>query len=212
MSVIAGIHIFTDRKAKILTSLKAALHQAEELCEKENPHTAGEMINDSVFKSDFNELEGIIGNAFYNELAIVLFDYYISILFEDAEADEKREKAEQYSETFEKPVFITLMCDSESIVFGAADRGKTVTMLSMGEDFDDPGIESGKINMDYFSFIFIDKNLTDLNRLDSAADIVYALEEDYGIFADLSPVSIPLFVEKYKLLEESKSFSVYSTL
>lgn len=212
MSAIAGIHIFAERKAKILTSLKAALHDAEFQNDYEAKTVSKEQITGEVYNSDLSEVEKLIGDNLYQSIAIVLYDDYISILFEDAEYEETLARAATYSETFEKPVFFTLMPDSDTVIFGAADRGKVVTQCALGDELYEYDIENKKINMDYMSFIFNTKNLTDLNTCDSASDIVYALDEDYGICADISPLSIPLFGDKYKLLEQSKTFSVYSTL
>lgn len=212
MAAIAGIHIFSERKAKILTSLKAALHDIEAQNEAETSLFSKQQITGDVFNSDLCEVEKLIGDNLYQSIAIVLYDDYISILFEDADYEETANRAVHYSETFEKPVFFTMLSDSDTVIFGAADRGKLVTKRAVGNELYEYDLEEESINMDYLSFIFNAKNLTDLNGCKNASDIIFALEEDYGIYTDISPLSIPLFEDKYKLIEQSKTFSVYSTL
>lgn len=213
MTSSAGIFILSDRKAKILTALKASLHaaeQASDAAQQDTDDIAGQ-ITSEIFRDQYNEIESIIGDTFGIDTAIVLYDDYVAILYEDADYDTIIAQAVQYSEVFGKPAFFTLTPDSDTIIFGAADGGKIRARLVLSEYPDEYDIEPEKINMDYLSFIFNAKNLTDLNDCNSAQDVIYALEEDYGIFADITPTTVPLF-DTYKLLEKSKTFSVYSVL
>ncbi|MBR5527634.1 MAG: hypothetical protein IKV97_01430 [Clostridia bacterium] len=212
MTCSAGIHILTDRKAKILNALKSSLHDAERLSELSEIKNAGEQISNDSFKKQFDEINESFGDAFSQNTAIVLYDDYISLVYEEADLDTILNQAMQYSEIFGRPVFFTATPDSDTVLFGAAKDGKLQTKLYFGEYLDEFGLDPERINMDLLSYIFNSRNLTDLNECVSASDVIYALEEDYGIFAELSPLSMPLFDDKYKVLEKSTTFSVYSAL
>lgn len=216
MAVTAGIYILTEKKAKILTALKASLRDAESVSINKDEEINGDIVKDGIFKEEYKEYTDNFGNNFSNETAVVVYDDYVSVLFEDCDPGEAEENAVRYSDIFGKTVLYFINIDNDAIVFGAADGGRIKTRLAYGEYLDEYGIKPEKINMDYLAFIYNAGNLTDLNRCaeasDGISDIVYALEEDYGIYAEVSPLTISLFKDKYKLLEKSRSFSVYSAL
>lgn len=212
MPSISGIHIFTDRKAKILNTIKASLRDAASATDdvlKEGV-SASEQIKEGAFSREHSLLRDAAGDALYQDTAIVLSDDYLSLIHEDKELCDIENTAAKYSELFEKPVFYTYIADDELIVFGACDRGKPVTRRIAG--FCEDELCEENINMDYLYFIFNSHNLCDLNKEKDISDIIYAIEEDYGILAELSPLSLPFFDDKFKVLEKSSSFSVYSAI
>lgn len=212
MATISGIHIFADRKAKILNTIKASMRDA--LAVNDADSIAGScstQIEEGAFSKEHSEMRKAAGDALYQDTAIVLSDDYLSILSEDRELDEIENEAANYSALFEKPVFYTHIEDDNLIVFGACDRGKPVTRRITG-DLDGTGFGEEKINMDYLYFIFNSKRLCDLNNENEISDMIYTLEEDYGILAELSPFSLALFDDRYKVLEKSTGFSVYSAI
>lgn len=210
MPIISGIHIFTDRKAKILNTIKASLRDAQ-AAQEETYSKDTIKIEEGAFSREHSLMRDAAGQALYQDTAIVLSDDYLSLFYEDRELDYIEKAAANYSALFEKPVFYTYIEDESLIVFGACDRGKTVTRRVTGV-FDESELCEENINMDYLVFIFNSRNLCDLNKYNSASDIIYALEEDYGISTELSPFVIPFFDDRYKLLEKSAGFSVYSAI
>ena len=213
MAATAGIHILSDRKAKILTALKASLRNAEKASEVSDERSSAEkQIQGDSFREVYDECEKSFGDSLFCNVAIVLYDDYVSQLYEDCEPSYIEQQAQSYSEIFAKPVLFSIILDSDAIVFGLATDGKVRTRRITGEYLDEYELCDEKINMDYLTRIFNATNLCDLNECENVEDMLFALEEDYGICADISPLSIPLFEDKYKLLEKSESFCVYSDL
>ena len=213
MSASAGIHILTDRKAKILTAIKASLHDAEKLAGNRGDKVASkDQISGDTFHEIYDECEKSFGESLFRNVAVVLYDDYISQLYEDCEPEYIEKQAQSYSEIFDKPVLYSVLLDNDAIIFGVALGGKIATRLVTGEYLDEYDLCDEKINMDYLSRIFNATNLSDLNDCDNVGDVLFALDEDYGICADVTPLSITLFDDKYKLLEESESFCVYSDI
>lgn len=216
MSTVAGIHILTDRKAKIMTLIKASLRDAENMAKAKKALKGEDDATGTISGEQFNKVYGEIAQSFGDSLvqdtAIVLYDDYVSVLFEDIEADEVIEKAVSYSEVFDKPCVFCVLLDSDALVFGIAAGGKLCTKLVMGEYLDEYDLTAESINMDHFKRYFNAANLSDLNECDNVSDALFAIEEDYGICADVSPLTISLFDDKYKLLEKSETFCVWSTL
>lgn len=211
MAQAAGIHILSDRKAKILTALKASLHDAERIAEiKGEDVSADKQIKGDTFKEIYDECSKAFGDSLFCNVAIVLYDDYISQLYEDCDPEYIQKQAESYSKIFDKPVLFSVLLDSDAVIFGVATDGILRTRRVCGEYLDEYDLQDEKINMDYLTRIFNAPNLTDLNECGSVEDMLFALEEDYGICADITPLSIPLFEDKYKLLEKSSSFCVYS--
>lgn len=213
MSASAGIHILTDRKAKILTAIKASLRDAEALLQDDTPKDgAGKQITGDSFREIYDECEKSFGDSLFRNVAIVLYADYVSQLYEDCDPEYIEKQAQSYSEIFDKPVLYTVIIDDDTMIFGVALGGKLATRRVTGEYLDEYELAEEKINMDYLSRIFNDTKLCDLNEYDNVGDMLFALSEDYGICADITPLSITLFDDKYKLLEESASFCVYSDL
>ena len=216
MSTVAGIHILTDRKAKIMTLIKASMRDAENAVRIKNA-LDGKNDGDFSIKGDkfnevYNEVSQSFGESLSQDKAIVLFDDYVSVLFEDCEVDEIQERAASYSEVFEKPCVFCICLDSDALVFGICANGKLCTRRVMGEYLDEYSLSDEKINMDHFKRYFNSSNLQDLNLCDNVSDALFAIEEDYGIAADMSPLTVSLFDDKFKLLEKSETFCVWSTL
>ncbi len=213
MSMSAGIHILTDRKAKILTAIKASLRDAEKLSRNdESKEDAGKAIVGDSFREIYDECEKTFGDSLFRNVAVVLYDDYVSQLYEDCEYEYIEKQAQSYSEVFAKPVLYSVILDNDAMIFGVALDGKLCTRRVTGEYLDEYELADEKINMDYLTRIFNDTRLTDLNECENVGDMLFALSEDFGICADITPLSITLFDEKYKLLEESASFCVYSEL
>ncbi len=213
MSASAGIHILTDRKAKILTAIKASLRDAEKLSQNDQTtDEAGKAILGDSFREIYDECEKSFGDSLFRNVALVLYDDYVSQLYEDCDPEYIEKQAQSYSEIFDKPVLYSVILDNDAMIFGVALGGKLCTRRVTGEYLDEYELEDEKINMDYLSRIFNDGKLSDLNRYENVGDMLFALSEDYGICADITPLSITLFDDKYKLLEENASFCVYSDL
>lgn len=214
MSTVAGIHILTDRKAKIMTLIKASMRDAENMARVKRALDGdnAKSISGDEFGKIYKEVSDTFGDSLVQDTAIVLFDDYVSVLFEDCDAEEIQQKAVSYSEVFEKVCIFCILVDSDAVIFGVASNGKLCTRLVTGEYLDELDLEHEEINMDYLKRYFNADNLTDLNSCDNISDILFAIEEDYGISADISPLTISLFDDKYKLLEKSETFCVWSTL
>lgn len=215
MSTVAGIHILTDRKAKIMTLIKASMRDAENAARiKRSLDEEAEIgeIKGEEFNKIYEEVSSSFGDALSQDKAIVLFDDYVSVLFEDCEVQEIQERAASYSEVFEKPCVFCVLVDSDALIFGIAANGKVCTRRVLGEYLDEYSLEEEKINMDYFRRYFNSSNLTDLNLCDNVSDVLFAIEEDYGIVGDISPLTVSLFDDKFKLLEKSETFCVWTTL
>lgn len=216
MSIVAGIHILTDRKAKIMTLIKASMRDAENAVRIKNALDGKEdnkiAIKGEKFNEVYDEVSESFGDSLVQDKAIVLFDDYVSVLFEDCEIDDVQQKAVSYSEVFEKPCIFCVCIDSDAMIFGICANGKLCTRRVLGEYLDDYSLSAEKVNMDYFKRYFNSQNLTDLNLCDNVSDALFAIEEDYGISADMSPLTVSLFDDKYKLLEKSETFCVWSTL
>ncbi len=211
MAQAAGIHILSNRKAKILTALKASLHDAEKIAEiKGESLSADQQIKGDSFREIYDECSKAFGDSLFCNIAIVLYDDYVSQLYEDCDPEYIEKQAASYSEIFDKPVLFSVLLDNDAVIFGIASDGKVRTRRICGEYLDEYDLQDEKINMDYLTRIFNTSNLTDLNVCENVEDMLFALEEDYGICADITPLSIPLFEDKYKLLEKSSSFCVYS--
>lgn len=217
----AGIYILTDKKAKILTALKASMRGAEAAFPDKNSENenAATQIKGSEFAKLYDECKNIYGSSVPADVAIVLFDDYVAVLIEACDPASVEKQALEYSEVFEKPVLFTVVSDSEdadALIFGAAENGKLKTRLIYGNYCEEYELPPENINMDYMAKLFNADYLTDLNRLaenpdaaDGVSDLTYALDEDYGIRANLSPISIPLY-DEYKALEQNGIFCVYT--
>ena len=214
MSTVAGIHILTDRKAKIMTLIKASMRDAENMARAKRAFDGdnAKSISGDEFGKIYKEVSESFGDSLVQDTAIVLFDDYVSVLFEDCEVEEIQQKAISYSEVFEKVCIFCVLVDSDALVFGVAANGKLCTRLVTGEYLDELELEPEEINMDYLKRYFNAENLTNLNTSDNISDTLFAIEEDYGISADISPLTVSLFDDKYKLLEKSETFCVWSTL
>ena len=211
MSNSAGIHILTDRKAKILTAIKASLRDSEKLSDMKNEN-AGNQISGDTFREIFDECEKSFGDSLFRNVAVVLYDDYVSQLYEECDPEYIEKQAQSYSEIFDKPVLYSILLDNDAMIFGVAMDGKLCTRRVTGEYLDEFDLEDEKINMDYLSRIFNATNLSDLNECETVGDMLFEISQDYGICADITPLSITLFDDKYKLLEESASFCVYSDI
>ncbi len=208
MSVISGIHIFTDKKAKVLINLKASLRGQTSVISDETAKKAKELLSGE----GLSELLENYSDSMTQECAIVLFDDYVSAYFEEKQPQEIAAFAASCSESFAKPVVFTVNIDNEVMIVGIANEGVVRSRLVFGENAEEYDLSSERINMDYLMFIFNSRTLSDLNECRSCEDIAFCLEEDYGIMSELSPMSMILFEDKYKLLERNEFFSVYSTL
>lgn len=211
MSMSAGIHILTDRKAKILTAIKASLRDAAKASDIENENV-GKQISGDTFREIYDECEKTFGDSLFRNVAVVLYDDYVSQLYEDCEYEYIEKQAQSYSEIFDKPVLYSILIDNDAMIFGVAMSGKLCTRRVVGEYLDEYDLEDEKINMDYLSRIFNATNLTNLNECENVGDMLFELSQDYGICADITPLSITLFDDKYKLLEENTIFCVYSDI
>ena len=208
MAGIGSIHILTDKKARVLTALKASLRAYESVISASDAKKVGNLIDGEVFETVYNAC----ADELSQDIAIYLSDDYVSICYEDIEFQDLEKNAVGFCEAFEKPVLYTLILDDDVIVVGVCRNGKTVTKLVLGEFCDEYDLAEEKINMDELAHIFNAHNLSDLNECGDVSDVCYALNEDYGIDAELSPLSLPLYSDEYKLLEKNKTFSVYSSL
>ncbi len=208
MAVVGSIHILTDRKAKVLTALKASLRAYESVISPDDAKKVGSLIDGEVFETVYNAC----ADELSQDIAIYLSDDYVSVCYEDIELSELEKNAAGFCEAFEKPTLYVAIIDEDSAVFGVCRNGKLRTRLTLGEYLDELDLAEEKINMDELAHVFNAHNLTDLNECRDVAELCYALDEDYGINPELSPLSLPLYSDEYKLLEKSKTFSVYSSL
>lgn len=208
MASIGGIHIITDRKAKILTAIKASLRAYEPTISPEAAKAAGKRIEgenfEAVYLSCAQELS--------QDIAVVLSDDYVSVCYEDIEPDALEQNALGYAKVFEKPVVATQILDDDVITVAVYDGGKRRTRLVFGEYAEEYGLTEEKINMDELTRLFHTHRPEDLNECRDVSNVCFAMSEDYGIDPNLSPLSLPLCSDEWKLLEKSNSFSVYSSL
>lgn len=208
MSAIGGIHIISDKKAKILTTLKASLRAYEPTVSPETAKTVGKSIDGESFEAIYLSC----ADELSQDMAIVLSDDYVSVYYEDTENDELEKNARGYSEIFEKQVLAVQIIDGDVLTLSVYDCGKRRTRLVFGEYCEDYDLEREEINMDELARIYNSRSLSNLNDCRDISELCYALDEDYGINAELSPLSLPLYSDEWKLLEKSSSFSVYSSL
>lgn len=208
MAAIGGIHIITDRKAKILTAIKASLRAYESTVSPEAAKAAGKQIEGESFEAVYLSC----AQELSQDIAIVLSDEYVSVCYEDIDTDELEKNALGYCAVFEKPVIVTQILDDDVMVIAVYDGGKRRTRLVFGEYAEDYGLTEKAINMDELSRLFRSHHPEDLNDCHDISELCYAMSEDYGIDPNLSPLSLPLYSDEWKLLEKSESFSVYSSL
>lgn len=208
MAAIGGIHILTDKKAKILTALKASLRACEPVISPE----AAKKAKETITGDGFDSLYDTCGDDLCQDMAILLTDDYVSVCYEDIALETLEQNAAGYSEVFEKPAVYTLLLDEDVLVLGVYDGGKRRTRLIVGEYAGEYGLDAETINMDELARLYHASNLNDLNEAEQISDLIDSLHEDYGINPELSPLSLPLFFDEFKLLEKSESFSVYSAL
>lgn len=208
MATVGSIHILTDKKAKVLTAIKASLRAYESVISPEDAKKVGRLIDGEVFETVYNAC----ADELSQDIAVYLSADYVSVCYEDIELSELEENAKGFCEAFEKAVLYTAIIDEDTAVFGVCYGGKIRTRLILGDDCTEYDLSAEKINMDELSRVFNAHNLTDLNDCRDVSELCYALDEDYGIDPSLSPLSLPLYSDEYKLLEKSKTFSVYSSL
>lgn len=208
MAGIGSIHILTDKKAKVLTAIKASLRAYESVISPDEAKKVGSLIDGEVFETVYNAC----ADELSQDIAVYLSDDYVSVCYEDITPEEIEQNALGFCEAFDKPVLYTLILDEDIVLVGVYYNGKRRTRLVLGEGCEEYDLTEEKINMDELSHLFNAHNLTDLNDCGDVSDVCCSLNEDYGINPELSPLSLPLYSDEYKLLEKSKTFSVYSSL
>ena len=84
MAVVGSIHILTDRKAKVLTALKASLRAYESVISPDDAKKVGSLIDGEVFETVYNAC----ADELSQDIAIYLSDDYVSVCYEDIELSE----------------------------------------------------------------------------------------------------------------------------
>lgn len=183
----AELYILTDRKAKILTLLKAAL--------RKTPGGAADIV------------------LFDDYVALLLENLPRQEMFARAaalsEAFDRHVICRGFSASGKISVGVCSGGRLRTFLLHGTDSG--TDSETAAETNPEP---DAQINMDYLSYIFNDKTVADLNRLaESGAEALRCgMEEDYGIPAHPLPVSEAARCVGWKKLEQGPGFAVYSAL
>ena len=206
MGLIAGIHLLTEKKARVLTAITSSLRDSAPILTTDEAEKARDLLNDKRYSEQFNHFS----DSLTHEIAVLLTDDYLSVLYEDIEPETLEETAAAYSERFSLPCLFVGSIDEENLLFGIAYDGKVQTRRILGDMWEDYGLSEEEINMDHLARTFRDPRLSDLNDITDAEDMSYALEEDYGIDTSLSPAVLPIFDDRYRCMEQNDIFAVYA--